>query len=256
LFYYDDLTIEIDEYRKYTIEINKLATPYACVLRIYPDNTFIKGKFALYNYLPKIIDANGFRFRIMDNISTMQECIQNTNQFTWLYKTLLSFKKIQRNYQEQLFTNFHIPKIPVSIYFTNKRASYLMLHVRSKTDVIKITGFVPRYHKKGIRYFSYMICDGITTVTDDCIGTNEIEKQHNAVYTIFIAPNLITAFNKGYDKSKDKLMIWNEKTTYPIVVYREIRMDNEEFLTKENSIAYVKNKMGNYYPKVEILREL
>jgi len=255
LSYYDDLTIELNRDRKYMIEINNLSIPYACVIRIYPDE-IKQPNFVLDTYLPIIIDSSGICLApCMKRIATKQECIQNTNQFTWLYKTLLGLKRIPRNNQELLFTNFHITKMPVSLYFPNTRATYLMLHVHSKTDVIRITGLVPKYDIRGIRYFSYMICDGITTVTDDCVGTSEIDKRHNAVYNIYIASNHQAAYEKGYDKSKDALMIWSETTTYPVVVYREIRMDKDGIhtLTQENSIAYLKDTMGDYYPTVEIL---
>ena len=50
-------------------------------------------------------------------------------------------------------------------------------------------------------------------------------------------------------------MFWNQDNNYPIVIYREIRMDNNGLFSLSNDATQeeIQKAMGEYFPNIKIL---
>jgi hypothetical protein len=221
IFYIDDLNInninniKIDN-NKYKINIYNIHTPYALILRFYPENnSSIILPTIKYIYKKEVKEIK---------TCSRENCYINIKNISFLYKNIIKFKQINKLSNVE----FQVPRESIIKYFPNDRAKYLILHINDKeNDVIKISGNTPIYSTSGIRYISFMACNLITTSTDNCIGSTHL---NNSTYTIYVASSISNAIKKGFNLDKDLILLWHSDNNYPAIIYREIRMDNEDII--------------------------
>jgi hypothetical protein len=191
---------------------------YALIVRIY------KKDFgdAVEGMLPKVVCGGGETPLI---ITPYEKRLTNTAAFNDSYLGLIAIKKrvnpirLKKNYLE-----FQVPDFPIVHYFPNKLASYLYYNVFSTDVVIRIRGRYPVAEHSGISYISFMACDFATTATNDCIGSNILEKTTD--YVIFVAATPQLAIERGYAPMGNTfLLLWDANNKNPILIYREIKRD-------------------------------
>lgn len=186
---------------------------------------------------------------LLENNNLTRNMIQNnTQKITKIYFNLFQLRKlnIDRNIH-----GFHFCKENTSLYFINPRAKYLIHTMNNINNTIIIKSKKPDCgYNKPIRYFAYMTCNIMTTETNDCISCDDLQNE----YTIYISKNYKNAKLNGYDvnNKSHKFIVWKQDNKYPMVVYREIRMDNNGLFSLSNDASQddIQKAMGEYYPKV------
>ena len=267
IFYYDDT--HTNNSSNYELEIFNLPKAYMVVVRMYRKN---KNDLLDY-YLPDIYNVDIKLNRVFYLFhSTKNKRNVITNNITNMYNNFMKKRKLP-DFDDINYKHFYYPKISTNtnIYFKNIVANYLLLKVSAlDNQIIKITGKIPPLgcnkqnleNLNKIRYICFMCCNTITTVTDDCFGTENIE--NNKEYTIFcMCENTLTSINSaidnGYDKNNNthKLLFWDINNKNRVVIYREINMSNNELSVHKNNddnfnndYNDIKKIMGEYYPKV------
>jgi hypothetical protein len=204
---------------------------------IYTTTTYSVAMIRIYckdpaNTLYKLVRDANINFDLVK---------QNTKTLVNLYKKVISFKKL---IADNSIVGFRFSQQNTALYYVNYRARYLVCPM-NKEDTIVIRCTKPDY---GIRYFGYMVCDRVTTETEDCVNFDELEKE----YVIFVSNSYFNAKNRGYDETNkcNKLLLF--KNNQPVIVYREIRMDKEGLFSLKNDASQtdIRRVMGEYFPEI------
>jgi len=231
-----DSSGKINEYYDDNIDSKEYITHNYCVsiIRIYSVNPI--------NTLDSLIKEHNIKFDIIK---------KNTKYFTYFYNKLINLKKINI---DKSINEFHFSKENLSLFFTNHRARYLILPIKDINQTIIITAKKPDCGiNKSIRYFAFMTCNLSTTETDNCINYDDLEDE----YTIFVVKSDNNSIINKYDRNNKshKILLWKSSNDNPVLVYREIRIDNEGLfsLNKNASIDEIKKIMGKNYPKAIII---
>jgi len=247
-------------------EINNLAYPdfnSIYFVTFLPKNQKIRYKYkgfdntifvslTIYNNLGQIIEYNDNKTD-NENYTTTEYCVsiiriyyndritfnvvtkKNNDTFNYIYKFLISFKKVDINTD---ISGFRCTNNNTNLYFCNNRAKYLVNPITNK-EIVIITG---KKNKEAL-YCAFMVCN-INTETDDCISLNKIDED----YTIFVAKKYKIALNYGYDTNNKThcLLIWNHSNKTPIIIYRELSYNilGQKFFEQQE----LKKIMGEYYP--------
>jgi len=220
----------------------------------YYDDSIISEEYITNNYCLSIIriyskkPSDTLQYLINENNINITNIKRNTEYFTYFYKKIILFKKLDVDWS---INSFRFSKENLSLYFTNYRARYLILPINNIEKIIIIKSKKPVCGiKKSLRYFGFMICNMNNTETDSCINYDDLEDE----YTIFIGNLYLKIKKYGYDKSNKshKIIYLNFLNKNPIIVYREIRINNEGlFSLSSNASQYeIKNAMGDYFPNV------
>lgn len=233
--FYDNTGKIVEYYNDHIDSTEYITTDYCiAIVRIYSNNPS--------NTLNELINENHIQFDIIK---------QNTAYLTYVYKILINLKK--KNLDMSI-NGFCFSKQNLSLYFTNNSARYLILPVDNTEQIIMIRSKKPDCGlNKPLRYFAFMTCNLNTTETDDCIYYEKLEDN----YTIFVAISDIYAIEKGYDASNraHKIIYWKMSNNNPIIVYREIRVDNKGLfsLNHDASQEDIHRVMGEHYPTIMVL---
>lgn len=176
---------------------------------------------------------------------------ENTKTVTTIYKRLIALKGFGTIYTFEPY--FRFSKQPINLFYPNSRARYLVLPLVTKKNVVVIRSVLPDCgYSYPITYLGFMACNMKTTETDDCVGYDSLEKE----YSIFVAESYQDAIPCGYDShdKSHKCLLWNKSNENPMLVYREVRMDNEALFSLHNNAKEqdIRMQMGDYYPKVTI----
>lgn len=224
----------------------------------YYDDNINSTEYTTHNYCCAIIriysnePTNTVQYLIHNNKINVDVVKQNTNNFTDFYVRLMRLKKIN---VDKTICGFRLSKINLSLYFTNYRARYLVCSVDNIKDIVIIKATKPEcgIHKQ-LRYFGFMVCNITTTETDDCINYDDLENN----YTIFVTKSCLHAKNNGYNEhdTSHKIMYWKQTNDNPIIVYREIRIDNEGLFSLNNHASQeeIKMVMGDYFPNTHVIK--
>lgn len=179
----------------------------------------------------------------------LQDLMNNTHNISAAYKWLVSRRKI---HFDDSITQFRFSKQPISMFFPNPRARYLVLPLKTIHQTIIIEGKQPVCGlNKYIRYFGFMACNLRTTQTDDCLSYFDLPDN----YVIFVSSSMTEALSAGYNPQNPhhKCMFWMSSNEHPVVVYREIRVDNGGLFSLPvdtalpSEIEYV---LGEHYPRI------
>ena len=204
----------------------------AVIIRIYSENSK-----HVFEELTKKYDLN---------ISQLKKA---TQYFEYYYKGIISLRR------SDIISSckcFQFSKHPISIFFPNFRAKYLVYSINiNEENVIVIEATKPKCGVHlSFRYFGYMICNLKTTETDHSVGYYNLSDK----YILFVAKTRALAEKKGYlkDNKKHVCLTWNKTNDTPIIVYREIRVDQKGIFSLTNSASpqQIHEKMGIYYPKI------
>ena len=87
-----------------------------------------------------------------------------------------------------------------------------------------------------------------------CINCFDLDEN----YIIFVTDSYLNAKKNGYDESNKshKIIYWKKTNNYPLIIYREIRMNNEGIfsLTNNASEEEIQEVMGNYFPTTQFYK--
>lgn len=231
---------------------------YYCVIqRVYKTTTTPK----LYpNYVPNISILNNSVIMVSD-----KQRIINSNHIQFLLWKLFDFKfglKTPNDLFPKINTNqlFLPSQATLAAVFPNPFAQYLVMYPTS-TNVIKVTGILPKSigYNQPILFLSFMASNMNYTSTDHSISFNELSQK----YSFYVAFSEYEAHQHGYDKNKDKLLLWDANNTFPVLIFRVVSnksapKNNDSLLSlfslnnTTNSISNTKvqEQLGIYYPTV------
>lgn len=251
VYYFDDSQI-IGNKNTYSLNMRELPYAYAMIVRYYlnkPENpaannvcdsstlfsstsTCIPPKSSISDYyLPKVVNlATDKPFPV----STFEERQENTESFSNFY---MFFAKKRHIITHSSFNEFQKPEAPTNMYFPNKRATYSTVRVKSADDVILIRGTIPPNVNRhsNIRYMGFMLCNYVTTETDNSIGTEYLRGD----YTVFISTSVekVEAFGYNKQNSSHAILLWNPTNKFPLIVFREVKINAT--LTETRSLPFV-----------------
>ena len=222
IYYFDDN--KVDKYVKnqfYSLVIRDLPRAYCIIVRYYlkqKDTIISESEF--YG-LPRIMNIDNSTYYSQ---SSLKERKQNTDSLVSYYTYFVSKRNflLQSNYNE-----FKLPINPIQMYFPNKKALYSTLRVKSIDDVIIIRGQLPIINRTtNIRFIGFMLCNYLTTETDNSISNDLL----NTNFVLYITSTLKNATRYNYDAKNENhsLLLWNKNNIYPIVICREVKINNIE----------------------------
>lgn len=240
IYYFDDSQI-IGDKNTYSITAKDLPYAYALIVRYYlnkPENpvidnicdsdanshhsssTCIPPKSSISDYyLPKIVNMDTNK---QYPVSSLQERQENTESFSKFY---MFFAKKRQIITHSHFHEFHKPEAPTNMYFPNKRAIYSTVRVKSPEDVIVIRGTIPPNvnRQSNIRYMGFMLCNYLTTETDNSIGTEYLHGD----YTVFVSTTMKNVQAHGYNKynTSHAVLLWHPTNQFPLIVFREVKIN-------------------------------
>jgi hypothetical protein len=138
-------------------------------------------------------------------------------------------------------------------FFVNKNAVYMLAVPDSRSGVLCVTG--ERYAKIGrdhdIRFVGFMACNLESTATDSSIGWMALPIN----YRVWVAKSENDARRAGY-KGNDPLLLWKRTNKFPVLVYREVRVDHRGLMSvtqqEDRKVEPLECKkiMGRFYPLV------
>lgn len=145
------------------------------------------------------------------------------------------------------------PSSEMASFFVNKNAVYMVAVPDSPSGVLCVTG--ERYTKIGrghdIRFVGFMACNLQSTATDSSIGWMDLPVH----YRLWVAKSENEARAAGY-KGNDTLLLWKRTNKFPVLIYREVRVDQKGLLSvtqredRRIEPAECKKIMGRFYPRV------
>jgi len=181
---------------------------------------------------------------------------------------------------------FQFSKKPISLFFPNSRAKYLIYPIDKNKYKKQNNGDNDNYNKYFIirakkavcgrlysrRYFGFMLCDYKTTETIDCVShyelkptteeklvedTNKVvEEKDDGYYNILVTfssnRNDIKQIPSSINVKVHKTFLL-DNIVEPVIVYREICVDDCEglfTLQGNEEPAEVKKAMGEFYPSI------
>jgi len=228
-----------------------------CQTIMHHDPTIQLSHYTPNNYCSVIVriyspDSTKVREGIISKLHMdFDRITENTKFVTTIYKRLVSLKGIGILDTSKHY--FRFSKQSINLFYPNSRARYLVLPLFSKKNVVVIRSVLPNCgYLHPIKYLGFMACNIKTTETDDCVGYDNLEKE----YCIFVAESYEAATNYGYDfdNTSHKCLIWSQSNENPMLVYREVRLDNEALFSLKNNAEEqdFKEHMGEYYPDVTV----
>lgn len=136
-------------------------------------------------------------------------------------------------------------------FFVNENAAYMIAVPNPHQRVLCVTG--QRYPKIGreheVRFTGFMACNFKTTATDSSIAWENLPVH----YRIWVAFSEREARLAGYTE-EDALLLWKPSNGWPIVVYREVRVDHKGLLRRATDrkveASECRKLMGRFYPRV------
>lgn len=217
---------------------------YSIVLRVY---TRHPSKSLNVQMLPSlyILDKGSWCRLSQPNILSI---MQETQSIQRILLKSLSTKHTHRSVGHSFFLP---PRSKIQHFFVNTNAVYLVVFPR-RNRVLQIDGVLPENIGRDFsrRYISFMACNLDTTQTDESIGFTLLDR----FYRIWVAYSRQDAEKFGYSPG-DHLLLWRAETLAPVLVYREVRTDNNglsRLALEENGASSQRcaRVMGQYYPKV------
>lgn len=151
---------------------------------------------------------------------------------------------------------FYAPKSSeMASFFVNQNAVY-MIAAPGPDRVLCVTG--ERYSRVGrdhdIRFMGFMACNLKTTATDASVGWALLPRH----YRLWVAYSEKEARDAGYPGgSSEPLLLWKRSNAFPILVYREVRVDHRGLIAvtqqedRRIEAPECQRIMGRFYPRVE-----
>ena len=178
-----------------------------------------------------------------------------------LFHLKFSSKDIQTFFTVDAFKFFLPADNLMSLVFPNEYAKYLMVFPQGKS--IKIEGTLQTnvgYTNDNCRYISFMASDFLTTSTDNSLNAENLKKDDQNKYNLYVSFSEKDAENIGYNirNVKDNLLLWDLTTNKkPVLIYRLVSVakshTDEDYIFKiKNTTKSIsmENESNIYIPKV------
>lgn len=217
-------------------------TRQCLVLRFYRKKAFLREDF--YSYLPKTFPKR--KQLPMQKIQKSNRTVEEKLVYYIRHKNkslekLIPFRDL-----------FYLPaKHHVKSFFINQDATYLI--VFPSTRIGKITWKLTKM-PTNVKYLGYIVCDFLTTRTDDCI---EVHAKKNKTQTLWVCYDTDIHLLKKYGrKPSDGLICWKPTTTTPVVIMRQVHTSETKLSSMNNKTTNIHGEqlqsiMGDAYPKIE-----
>jgi len=236
----------VDGVYKLTVgkELPKPSTDYYCIIyRVYYKN-FIQEEPPIFLLNGLIVQPTPFS-QVSKETLTMASSLTNR----------LTNRSIQIEDKSPYFIK--PPDAKLNALFPNPDSKYMLLFPLSTDDyVLKITGKMPSKigYNYPLRFVGFMSCNLKTTSTEACISYLELPSS----YCIWVAKNKKQAIKAGWKDEKNTFIRWSsDDNAIPLLVYREVRIDNKGLGNKNIKpleVKSVEKALGKYYPNVEYIK--
>lgn len=231
------ITKEDDKFIFYQERLTILDTS-ALIVRFYVKNEYNNENF--YYYLPDIspIKKNDFENMEKNSIEVgtiLQNRIEEQNNVNSDFLKNTLFFKPSREKLNNLFPNAN--------------AEYLIAFPKTFVSIIRIK--TEKFTKDDFRFIGFMASNYKTTATDSSVSLEVGEKEYK-IWVCYQKDLNIILSHFSYNNS-DLILCWNDENRYPILVYREVRIQKKglqkiNMETKEDELRKIMN-----YPEIEYL---
>jgi hypothetical protein len=197
-------------------------------------------------YTPSLIMDTDCQ-QILGHVS-MKDLVHNSQTIEEKAVGFLSRRQLPSLTEKQPF--YAPPSSEMASFFVNANATYLLATPDPEEKVLCVTGRRPTAigRHENIRFVGFMACNLQTTATDASVSWKNLPVH----YRVWVAFSEASARSAGYH-GKDPLLLWKKNNAFPVLVYREVRVDGKGVKSQSEvkmDASACKKIMGPYYPTV------